>query len=241
MRVSGAFDLEEYGLFGYWADGGLVSGHEVRLETREAGEAADDEDDEDEATSLPGPGQILIDDQVRRDIDGWAYDVGGTWRLPLAGAPRLTLGYARGSGDTDPDDAADHAFRQTGLQGNEPGYGGVERFHGYGELLDPELSNLAICTLGLGVSLLEASSLDVIYHRYRLVERVGELRDAQLDGDLTGTSEELGEAIDVILALEEWARVQFRLSGSLFHVGDAFREQRGKWIAGGQLDFSVAF
>ena len=36
--------------------------------------------------------------------------------------------------------------------------------------LDPELSNLSIVTVGAGVELLRSSSLDLVYHYYRLVE-----------------------------------------------------------------------
>ena len=47
-----------------------------------------------------------------------------------------------------------------GLQENEADFGGAASFKDYGEVLDPELSNLAIFTVGLGLRPSEKFSLD---------------------------------------------------------------------------------
>ena len=44
---------------------------------------------------------------------------------------------------------------------------GVTCFKYYGELLDPELSNLAVATLGLGLRPTEWSSIDLVAYHYR--------------------------------------------------------------------------
>lgn len=53
------------------------------------------------------------------DLRGYGIDLLGAYHFEAPLAPRLILGYAFGSGDGDPDDDRDDAFRQTGLQGNE--------------------------------------------------------------------------------------------------------------------------
>jgi hypothetical protein len=60
------------------------------------------------------------------------------------------------------------------------------------------------CTpvIGAGLSLLRSSSLDLIYHHYRLVEPAPFLCDARLEDTLTGEHRDLGTEIDVVLALE---------------------------------------
>ena len=80
--------------------------------------------------------------------------------------PALTLGFAFGSGDRNPDDGTDGTFRQTGLQDNEWDFGGATDFKYYGEVLDPELSNLAILTAGVGIRPSDKFSLDLVYHYY---------------------------------------------------------------------------
>jgi hypothetical protein len=71
--------------------------------------------------------------------------------------PSLTLAYARGSGGED-SATRDANFRQTGLHENKARLAGVKRLRRYGELLQPDLSNLAITTLGSGIRWLGNSS-----------------------------------------------------------------------------------
>jgi hypothetical protein len=78
------------------------------------------------------------------------------------GRPALTAAYAVGSGDDNPGHRVDGAFRQTGLQENEARWTGITRFKYYGELLDPELNNLTVVTVGLGLRPTKRSSLDHI-------------------------------------------------------------------------------
>ena len=86
------------------------------------------------------------------DVRGFGVDLMATYAPELAWGPSVTLGLAFGSGDDDLDDGVDHSFRQTGLQENSAQFNGVTRFKYYGEVLDPELSNLAILTLGGGLN-----------------------------------------------------------------------------------------
>src|SRR3990170_6062553 len=90
-------------------------------------------------------------DENNHKLKGSAFDVGAQYRflgLPLQ--PSVALSYAVGTGDANPDDDTNYEFRQTGLQSNEARFSGVTQFKAYGEVLDPELTNLRIFTAGGG-------------------------------------------------------------------------------------------
>ena len=92
-----------------------------------------------------------------------------------------------------------------------------------------------------GVSLLESSSLDLVYHYYRLVEPATSLRLARLDPELTGRQRDLGHELDLVLALEEWKHVEVEATGSIFRTGHAFGDEIGEWLYGGSLRVRLAF
>ena len=213
-RVMGAFELGAPGLLGYWLDGATVDGHEHWTEYEEIS------DDQSEVTSV-----------TRRHVDGWALDVGFSWLPPLEWEPRVFAGYALASNE----------FRQSGIQANEAGFGGVERFGHYGFLLDPELSNLEIWTGGLGCSLWRSSSLDLVYHQYRLRQASTELWDAELELELTGDSRALGREVDLVLALEDWERLEFTFALAAFWPGRALGHQSGRTSYGTFLAMRLAF
>jgi len=225
-RVTGIFDLRARGYLGYWLDTALVRGREHLIEYGEP--------------DPPQPGKSLVEDIVRRDVSGWAFDLGASWILPLAYEPRIFAGYAFGSGDSHPEKGTDRNFRQTGIEANEAGFGGVERFISYGPLLDPELSNLGIVTVGAGLSLLRSSSLDLVYHHYRMDEAATEL-DIRPRATLSGEDRDVGDEIDLVLALEEWERLEFTFIASAFRAGHAFVPEDRSWSFGGFAAMRIAF
>jgi hypothetical protein len=207
LRQTGVFDLGPRGLLGYWLDTGLVSGRERLIEL---GDVAG--------------GRAPVETVERHEVDGFGIDAGLSWLLPLPFEPRVFAGYAFGSAE----------YRQSGVHDNEPGFGGVERFDGYGALLRPELSNLNVATLGAGISLLRSSSLDLVYHHYRLHERAEDLRDAELQFELDGSHHQLGHEVDLVLALEEWERLEFTIAAAALRTSNAFDGTGGRrWLLGG--------
>lgn len=221
-RASGAFDLAQRGVIGYWLDTAVVRGKERRLEF----ESIDAH-------------QSVVESVVQQRIRGWGYDTGVNWILPARWETRLYAGYAYGSGDSNPENSVDHAFRQTGLFTNEAGFGGVQRFSHYGIALAPELSNLKIITLGAGVNFLKSSSIDLVYHHYRLAHAAESLRNASVDGTLVG--KDIGSGIDLVLAIEEWERLEFEFSVSAFRAGRGFGDDAGKRSYFGFAGMSIAF
>jgi len=211
-RAIGVLELQARNLLGYWLDTALVRGSETLVDFQ----------------SL-SPQQSMATAVTRQDVAGWAVDLGVNWILPLALTPRLFASYALGSGDSAPSGPTDRSFRQSGLQANESGFGGVRRFPHYGALLDPELSNLEVTTLGAGIALLRSSSLDLVWHRYRLDVPATSLRSAGVETALTGVDRGLGSEADLVLALEEWERVEFELVSSAFRRGPAFGAEEGAY------------
>lgn len=159
-----------------------------------------------------------------RSLRGYGIDVLGTYDFDVPLSPRLIAGYAFGSGDSDPDDDRDGAFRQTGLQGDEADIGGVAPFRYYGEAFDPELSNMSIFTAGLGIRPSERLSVDLVYHYYLQDEPSDELRDSALDAEPTGESRRLGSEIDLVLGVAVIENLEVRGFLGYFLPGRAFSD-----------------
>ena len=222
-RMMGAFDFRPHVVVGYWFDTAWVRGRERVARYEEI-----------------SPRLSAVNQVSDRIVRGHAVDLGVTLMLPVSRKPRLYAGYALGSGDRSRD-SVDHSFRQSGIQANEPGFGGVRRFPQYGVLLQPELSNLKILTFGAGLSLLGSSSLDLVYHHFRLAEFAQSLRAAKLDAALTGDHRDVGAELDLILALEEWKRVEVELSAGTFRAGRAFGDGEGRRSYRGFFSVRIAF
>ena len=173
-------------------------------------------------------------------IRGWGVDLGATYEFQVGPKPALTLGVAFGSGDGSPDDGTDEAFRQTGLQDNEGDFGGAADFKYYGEVLDPELSNLVILTAGVGIRPSDQLSLDLVYHYYLQHRAAPTLRNAGLDAEPSGRSRRLGSGIDLVVGLQGlWDRFDAKLGVGYFLPGAAFPEAvgGGAWVVRAEVQF----
>lgn len=58
---------------------------------------------------------------------------------------------------------------------------------------------------------------------------------------MTATDRDLGDGIDMVLAVEDSDRFEFELWLAAFRAGDAFGTQRGRWTYGGFAAFRFAF
>lgn len=156
------------------------------------------------------------------ELDGYGFDLGTTWKPDISSPWYFSGGYAFGSGDSDLSDGVDSSFRQSGLQDNSSKLGGVTSFKYYGELLDPELSNIRILSLGVGRRFTKRHSLDLIWHRYRQDEAVSRLRDSNLDRRPNGIDTYLGDEIDLVWG-SRWNRSwSMEIVLSTFLPGSAF-------------------
>lgn len=159
-------------------------------------------------------------------LRGFGADLRWTSLFDLWMEPSVTLGYAFGSGDPNPLDEVDRSFRQTGLQDNQGKFNGGAKFKYYGELFDPELSNMRIGTIGLGISPFRKSSLDFVYHSYSLVyshpKPNNRLRDVGIKKRPSGESKDLGHEVDLIAGLKMTSLVRMEISAAAFLPGKAF-------------------
>ena len=116
----------------------------------------------------------------------------------------------------------DNAFRQTGLQSNEAEFNGVTSFKYYGEVFDPELSNLSIVTAGAGVKPSEGSSIDLVYHYYHQNHASNGLAENGLDAEPDGGSNALGHGLDLVIGYHEIEPMNAELVLGAFFPGAAF-------------------
>lgn len=183
----------------------------------------------------------IVDGVERRRVRGAAIDLGLHWQTSLPGRLTFTAGYAVGSGDGDPGDGVDGNYRQSGLQDNDGKFRGVTGFRYYGDLLRPELSNIAISTLAAGCRFLGKNSLDLVFHTYRQLQPMDEIRNARLDYDPDGIDTDIGSEINLVLGIEELTNWQLELVASRFRAGAAFGERRGETAEKLGLEISYRF
>lgn len=167
-----------------------------------------------------GIGAVRRGESDTQKLRGWAMDSGVSWRLALPLTPAITARYAIGSGDKPGTDDADTRFRQTGLEDNTARFHGLKRFAQYGEVFDPELSNVSVLTFGLGAKPFSRTSVDLVYHRYRQRERRRSLMSNRLDAAGNGDSLDLGDELDLIIAIQQVRRVDFSVVVGAYRPGD---------------------
>ncbi|MCA9753377.1 MAG: alginate export family protein [Gemmatimonadetes bacterium] len=161
---------------------------------------------------------ILRGEYDGADRKGYAFDVGVRARLEKRTRLTLTAGWAVGSGGNSPEDL----YFQTGLQDNNDKFGGVKGFKYYGELFEPELSNLSIRIVGLGLRPTSHSSIDVIWHGYEQETALGLLARSNLETRPRGIDPSLGSEWDFVVAWEDLPGLDLAYVFAWFRPGDAF-------------------
>jgi alginate production protein len=210
VSASGRWKLGDAGRFYYWLEAAGVTGKETF--TDYGGET----------------GSRFVTSRARHKVNGYGVDVGVIWETRLPGKPFFTLGFAHGSGRSGDTEERDRGFRQTGMQDNKDKSRGVVSFRYYGELFDPELANLNIATAGVGMRFLEKSSVDFLYHHYRQDEATPFARDIFFKRDPDGRHRHIGDEIDLIIGIEDWEPIEFKIVGSIFRAGEAFQPLDGE-------------
>ncbi len=205
LRLLGSREHRILGKFQYWLDTGAVWGRENLFEYIDLGDRTS-----------------RVASIIRSNVRGFGIDFGVTWLSRLKWSPWITLGYAYGSGDRDTGDNLDRSFRQPNLQDNKWRFMGVNSFQYYGEILQPELSNLNIFTVALGFPLLQNSSIEFLYHLYHQDHAVPSLGSSELDFKPNGLAKSIGQEFDLILGLQEWKRVEIEFASAVFQAGQAF-------------------
>lgn len=173
-------------------------------------------------------------------LNGWAFDAGATYVIEDSPVePSFTAGFAVGSGDRDTEDGENGNFRQTGLQDNNSRWNGVTSFRYYGEVLEPELSNMRITTLGVGIRPTPRSSVDLVHHYVWQDETaVALLRPlSNLRQNTNGEHGVLGHEIDLVVGVKEIENVKIEVLVGTFMPGNAFNSRDPAYLLQVQVDF----
>jgi hypothetical protein len=123
------------------------------------------------------------------------------------------LGHATGSGDSNPDDSRVKSFRQSGLQGDS---------ESFGELYQPELSNLEVDVIGIEWEIADGVQLAVMSYEYEQNKLADEMRDVSIELDPSGTSRDLGREIDLVLTIEAREGLELVVTAAEFDAGKAY-------------------
>lgn len=190
----------------------------------------------------------FVDEANEHDVQGWGLDLVATWVTNWDWAPgilhppALSIGYAHGSGDSGTDSESFGGFRQSVLADNNGKLRGVNRFRYYGELLDPNLSNLQIATAALGFRFLTNSSVEFVYHAYFQPEPADFLFDSNLRTEPRGVESFIGHEFDISIGMREWNNwFDFELIAAMFRAGEAFGPAEGKMSYLIHFEFDLNF
>lgn len=199
LRAAGEIGLHSGARLTYWLDGAALSGDETVF------------------NYVAEPAGISrITARKSQELRAHAVDLGLHW-FPLAKHwPILALSHARGSGDKNPSDDTDHAFRQTGLQDPD------QEFRYYGELLRPELSNLSITTALIGFRLPGSTHLTLGYHWFRQIYPSPFLRAARIEISPSGESPDIGHELSLLIDVRKWENLKMILAAAAFKAGNAY-------------------
>ena len=224
LRAMGQRTYATHGNLRYWLDLGMVYGNESRLEF----------EDTDRANSI-------VTSRLDHKIDGWGLDIGASWDTRFPTRPRLTIAYAMGSGDADTGDNTDRNYRQSGLHNNNAELYGDTTFRYYGDVLDPELSNLSIATLAIGFPLWKNNSINIVYHHYQQIHASAFLRNTQLSVDPNGDHLDIGQELGLIVGLTGQPPLNVTLRAAQFRAGKAFSAAAGQTASRLAFELSYGF
>ncbi len=181
------------------------------------------------------PGNLnQVTDTETHNSRAWAFD--GALSFALAKAtlkPTFSIGYATGSGDSDPGDNTDTTFYRNDLNSSRSNHFGASRaFHNYGEALRPDLSNLQVLSLGTSLDILQSMDLSFVYYRYLLNEIQSGLESSSIRITENNQSRDIGQALDIIMNanLTDLLNINhsvadkllLRTSLGVFKAGDAY-------------------
>lgn len=169
---------------------------------------------------------IVTGKNGERDRFGFGFDVGVQKTFTNSSLkPSVTLGLAYGSGDNGA--GTDSSFRQTGLQGNSEEFDAVVTFDYYGHVFDPELSNMIISTVGVGMRPAKKWSLNLLMNNYWQAKPSAEIRSADVLAAPNGVDRYLGRGFDIVLGLRQWKNVSIRAVLGTFKPSQAFAPNTG--------------
>ena len=194
----GEFAHESIGQFSIQLHSARVSGNETVYEF----------EDPD-----PASGLSRVAEQQKNSVSGTAQSYLLNWTPAILENWTLILGNARSSGDRNPGDGRVRSYRQTGLQDDSKSYG---------ELYQPELSNLVVDVIGISWLVKEGVAVSILNYDYRQRNIADQMRDVSIKLNPSGLSRDLGRETDLIVSIEADNGIEFILTVAEFEPGKAY-------------------
>jgi hypothetical protein len=129
--------------------------------------------------------------------------------------PQVMFGFA----------AATEGYRQSGLQSNKTYNKGQTQVHRYGYAFQPDLTNLAVGSVAIGIRPSRKFSLDLGLHVYGQLKKSNVGPNARLLGATTGNSAFLGTEISLVGAWRPNKKSKVEFGVGHFNPGPAFVDQ----------------
>ena len=178
---------------------------------------------------------VTVDAIDSFDIDASAYELLLEWQPAWVDDVTIVYAYAAGSGDANLGDSKIDSFRQSGIHGNEADY------LYYGELFQPELSNIKIHSLGISLDAIDNLDVALLLHDYRQDEADSEIRDVSIDLDPVGPSRDLGREIDLIAVYELDNGLELEFVTAVFEASAAYGPNAGRKSRYWSVDLTYNF
>ena len=192
----GEFDFDTMGEFEVELHYSRVSGDETFYEFDDpAGGKSEVIDKGESRVSASAESYLLNWTPVR--IEDWSF----------------TVGLTRGEGDSNPADNRDKSYRQNDLQGDT---------NVYGELYQPEISNLVVQTFGVEWEAYEGVEVALRYFEYEQDVSSDQIADVSIEVDPTGLDSVLGREIDLVVNIETYKNLELELIAARFEAGKAY-------------------
>jgi hypothetical protein len=158
----------------------------------------------------------ILGNAIVGEENGVGFDFRATQKITQhAFNPQITFGLAFGS----------KGFRQTGLQSNKTKDGGQTLCNRYGFVYQPDLTNLAVASVGLALRPNRKFSVDLNTYLYVQVSKQATTPSARLSGSTTGNSSYLGAEVSLIGAWRPTKKMKVEFGAGVFQAGSAYQNK----------------
>ena len=158
----------------------------------------------------------ILGDATIGEKNGFGLDFRATQKITRhAFNPQITYGFAIGS----------KGFRQTGLQSNKTKDGGQILCNRYGFVYQPDLTNLAVVSVGIALRPSRSFSIDLLTYAYAQVSSQATTPSARVKGSTRGRSSFLGTEISLIGAWRPTKKMKVQFGVGVFHAGPAYQNK----------------
>lgn len=161
-------------------------------------------------------GAAVFGDAANGHVSGFAFDANLIRKFPTRRwMPQLALGLAVGS----------PGYQQPDIRSNKARDNGQAQFHRFGTVFQPDLSNLAVATVGLGLRPSREFSVDLRAHAYAQVDASTIAPIARIRGQTTGQSGFVGHELSIVGAWRPNKKSKFEFGAGVFKPGRAYTDR----------------